>query len=214
SFPRFGAITLSLHPAGHVLGSAQVRLAHDDGRVWVVTDDYKRDPDPTCAPFEVIPCDTCNTVEKFGPVRPLKPQQVLEIASKAFSHPRDTSPASPCVFRALCAGGRTSRSRRPTPSTRSGSSCASMAVDTGVDGLQAIEDWFARQGWQPAGWPMRGWPRCWPGDWVSCSRLPFPCRSTTTGWNCSPLPSRPSLPRRRGARCSAPTRCLSTCLPR
>lgn len=48
---RFGAITLSLHPAGHVLGSAQVRVEHDDGRVWVVTGDYKRDPDPTCAPF-------------------------------------------------------------------------------------------------------------------------------------------------------------------
>src|SRR5690606_16500337 len=157
SFPRFGAITLSLHPAGHVLGSAQVRLAHDDGRVWVVTDDYKRDPDPTCAPFEVIPCDTCNTVEKFGPVRSLKPQQVLEIASKAFSHPRGTSPVSRCVFRALCAGGRTSRSRRPTPSTRSGSCCASMAADTGVDGLQAIEDWFARQGWQPAPFQRRSW---------------------------------------------------------
>lgn len=92
SFPRSGAITLSLHPAGHVLGSAQVRLAHDDGRVWVVTDDYKRDPDPTCAPFEVIPCDTRNTVEKFGPVRSLKPQQVLEIAFEGIqSSPRHKS---------------------------------------------------------------------------------------------------------------------------
>lgn len=63
---RFGAITLSLHPAGHVLGSAQVRLAHDDGRVWVVTGDYKRDPDPTCAPFEVIPCDTLITEATFA----------------------------------------------------------------------------------------------------------------------------------------------------
>src|SRR5690606_32596062 len=37
----FGAVTISLHPAGHVLGSAQVRVEHDDGRVWVVTGDYK-----------------------------------------------------------------------------------------------------------------------------------------------------------------------------
>jgi len=63
---RFGAVTISLHPAGHVLGSAQVRVEHDDGRVWVVTGDYKRDPDPTCAPFEVIPCDTLITEATFA----------------------------------------------------------------------------------------------------------------------------------------------------
>jgi putative mRNA 3-end processing factor len=53
---NFGATQVSLHPAGHVLGSSQVRL-ECDGQVWVVSGDYKRDPDPTCAPFEVIPCD-------------------------------------------------------------------------------------------------------------------------------------------------------------
>ncbi len=51
-----GATTVSLHPAGHVLGSSQVRIEHE-GRVWVVSGDYKRDPDPTCAPFETVPCD-------------------------------------------------------------------------------------------------------------------------------------------------------------
>ncbi len=51
-----GSTTLSLHPAGHVLGSAQVRIEHA-GRVWVVSGDYKRAADPTCAPFEVVPCD-------------------------------------------------------------------------------------------------------------------------------------------------------------
>jgi putative mRNA 3-end processing factor len=49
-------VKVSLHPAGHVLGSAQVRIEHD-GLVWVVSGDYKRDADPTCAPFEVVPCD-------------------------------------------------------------------------------------------------------------------------------------------------------------
>ena len=63
---RFGPITLSLHSAGHVLGSAQVRVAHDDGRVWVVSGDYKRDADPTCAPFEVVPCDTLITEATFA----------------------------------------------------------------------------------------------------------------------------------------------------
>lgn len=51
-----GGVKISLHPAGHVLGSSQVRVELDD-RVWVVSGDYKRDPDPTCAPFEVVPCD-------------------------------------------------------------------------------------------------------------------------------------------------------------
>ncbi|MCP2885517.1 hypothetical protein, partial [Salmonella enterica] len=51
-----GGARVSFHPAGHVLGSAQVRI-EADGQVWVVSGDYKRQPDPTCAPFEVVPCD-------------------------------------------------------------------------------------------------------------------------------------------------------------
>lgn len=51
-----GDTRVSLHPAGHILGSSQVRIEHE-GRVWVVSGDYKRDPDPTCLPFEVVPCD-------------------------------------------------------------------------------------------------------------------------------------------------------------
>lgn len=55
--PRMlGEAKVSFHPAGHVLGSSQIRVEHE-GRVWVVSGDYKRDPDPTCAPFEVVPCD-------------------------------------------------------------------------------------------------------------------------------------------------------------
>ncbi len=52
----FNSTRVSLHPAGHILGSSQVRIEHD-GCVWVVSGDYKRDYDPTCAPFEVLPCD-------------------------------------------------------------------------------------------------------------------------------------------------------------
>jgi putative mRNA 3-end processing factor len=51
-----GNTKISLHPAGHILGSSQVRIEHG-GAVWVVSGDYKRNADPTCAPFEVIPCD-------------------------------------------------------------------------------------------------------------------------------------------------------------
>jgi len=60
-----GGARVSLHPAGHVLGSAQVRI-EVDGQVWVVSGDYKRQPDPTCAPLEVLRCDTFITEATFG----------------------------------------------------------------------------------------------------------------------------------------------------
>jgi putative mRNA 3-end processing factor len=54
--PRsFGSTRVSLHPAGHVLGSAQIRIEHA-GRVWVVSGDYKRQPDPTCAALVPLEC--------------------------------------------------------------------------------------------------------------------------------------------------------------
>ena len=58
-------VTLSLHPAGHVLGSAQVRLEHQ-GRVWVASGDYKVAPDATCAPFEPVRCHVFITECTFG----------------------------------------------------------------------------------------------------------------------------------------------------
>ena len=48
-----GGVRVSLHPAGHILGSAQVRIEHR-GRVLVVSGDYKVEPDRTCAPFEPV----------------------------------------------------------------------------------------------------------------------------------------------------------------
>lgn len=62
---RFGQVNVSLHPAGHILGSAQVRVEGAAG-VWVVSGDYKRNPDPSCEPFEVVPCDTFITEATFA----------------------------------------------------------------------------------------------------------------------------------------------------
>lgn len=59
------AARISLHPAGHVLGSAQVRIETGD-RVWVVSGDYKRQRDPTCAPFEPVHCDVFITEATFA----------------------------------------------------------------------------------------------------------------------------------------------------
>jgi len=58
-------VKVSFHPAGHVLGSAQVRLEHA-GRVWVASGDYKTGPDATCAPFEPVRCDVFITESTFG----------------------------------------------------------------------------------------------------------------------------------------------------
>ena len=60
-----GEAMVSFHPAGHVLGSTQVRI-EARGETWVVSGDYKRDPDPTCLPFEVVPCDVFVTEATFG----------------------------------------------------------------------------------------------------------------------------------------------------
>ena len=80
---EMGRAKVSLHPAGHVLGSAQVRV-EVDGEVWVASGDYKRQADPTCAPFEVVRCDTFITEATFGlPVYrwPDTPDVVREIAA-------------------------------------------------------------------------------------------------------------------------------------
>jgi putative mRNA 3-end processing factor len=54
---EINGVRVSLHPAGHILGSAQVRVEHR-GEVWVASGDYKRAPDPTCLPFEPLRCHT------------------------------------------------------------------------------------------------------------------------------------------------------------
>ena len=58
-------VRVSLHPAGHILGSAQVRVEYR-GEVWVASGDYKTAPDPTCTPFELVTCDTFITESTFG----------------------------------------------------------------------------------------------------------------------------------------------------
>ena len=62
---KLGPVWISFHPAGHILGSAQVRVEYGS-QVWVVSGDYKREADPTCAPFEVVPCDTFLTESTFA----------------------------------------------------------------------------------------------------------------------------------------------------
>jgi putative mRNA 3-end processing factor len=60
-----GGAKVTFHPAGHVLGSAQIAVEAGDLRV-VASGDYKDVPDPTCAPFELVPCDMFITEATFA----------------------------------------------------------------------------------------------------------------------------------------------------
>ncbi|MEM9027024.1 MAG: ligase-associated DNA damage response exonuclease [Pseudomonadota bacterium] len=62
---QIGDVSVTLAPAGHILGSAQVVVDYA-GRRAVVSGDYKRQADPTCAPYEVVPCDLFVTEATFG----------------------------------------------------------------------------------------------------------------------------------------------------
>jgi putative mRNA 3-end processing factor len=80
---RFGGVDVSFHPAGHIRGSAQIRVS-DGVRVWVASGDYKRDPDPTAEPFEVVHCDAFITEATFAlPVYAWRPpgEVAAEIAA-------------------------------------------------------------------------------------------------------------------------------------
>ncbi|HEY0586441.1 MAG TPA: ligase-associated DNA damage response exonuclease [Pseudoduganella sp.] len=70
-------VRISLHPAGHVLGSAQVRMEYQ-GEVWVASGDYKVEPDATCTPFEPVRCHCFITESTFGlPIYRWQPQQAI-----------------------------------------------------------------------------------------------------------------------------------------
>lgn len=74
---QHGDVKLSLHPAGHVLGSAQLRIEYR-GEVWVASGDYKVEADATCAPFEPLACHTFITESTFGlPIYRWQPQAAL-----------------------------------------------------------------------------------------------------------------------------------------
>ncbi len=62
---KINDVTVTLVPAGHVLGAAQILIEHRGARA-VISGDYKRQADPTCAPFEPVPCDVFVTEATFG----------------------------------------------------------------------------------------------------------------------------------------------------
>jgi putative mRNA 3-end processing factor len=81
---RFGDVTVSMHPAGHMLGSAQIRIEGEgrDGKteVWVVTGDFKRAHDPSCTEFEPLRCDVliCEATFALPIYRWRPPSEVID----------------------------------------------------------------------------------------------------------------------------------------
>lgn len=70
-------VKISLHPAGHILGSAQVRVEYR-GEIWVASGDYKTEPEATCAPFEPVKCHAFITESTFGlPIYRWRPQSEI-----------------------------------------------------------------------------------------------------------------------------------------
>ncbi|GGE14886.1 DNA ligase-associated DEXH box helicase [Polymorphobacter glacialis] len=86
---QVGDVSVRFVPAGHVLGSAQIVLEHKGERI-VVSGDYKRRPDPSCAPFEPVPCDVFVTEATFGlPVfrHPPTPGEVAKVGAALAANP-------------------------------------------------------------------------------------------------------------------------------
>ena len=74
---KIGQASVSFHPAGHILGSAQVRV-EVKGQVWVVSGDYKPQADQTCEPFELVKCHGYVSECTFGlPVYRWRPEQTI-----------------------------------------------------------------------------------------------------------------------------------------
>lgn len=76
---KLGKVWVSFHPAGHILGSSQIRM-EEGSHVTVISGDYKRDFDPTCEPWEVVQCNEFVTESTFGlPIYQWpKPEEVMQ----------------------------------------------------------------------------------------------------------------------------------------
>ena len=84
-----GDVQATYFPAGHVLGSAQILLEHAGERI-VCTGDYKRHADPTCPPFQIVPCDIFITEATFGlPLftHPPIAEEMAKLLDRLAAHP-------------------------------------------------------------------------------------------------------------------------------
>ncbi|MFV8751197.1 ligase-associated DNA damage response exonuclease [Nannocystaceae bacterium ST9] len=117
---RFGDVTVSMHPAGHMLGSAQIRIeAEVAGKpeVWVVTGDFKRASDPSCTEFEPLRCDVLVSEATFAlPIYRWRPTG--EVIDEIVAWWRRNADEGRCALLCCYAAGKAQRilvelARRP-----------------------------------------------------------------------------------------------------
>ncbi len=125
-------VSVSFHPAGHVLGSAQIAVEKDGFRI-VASGDYKRERDPTCADFELVKCDVFISEATFGlpvfrhPPAHVEIAKLLDWLASSRTAPTSSAPirsARPSASSGFCArpdgtgpSSSTARSRRSAPYT-------------------------------------------------------------------------------------------------
>src|SRR6195952_1091883 len=95
-------VKVSLHPAGHIIGSSQVRVEYQ-GEVWVVSGDYKLEDDGLSGVFEPIKCNTFISESTFGlPIYHWKPQQqIFEEIIKWIAHNKENAKTSVLIAYSL-----------------------------------------------------------------------------------------------------------------
>ena len=196
---RLGEVDVSFVPAGHVLGSAQIVLEHGGERV-VVSGDYKRRPDPTCAPFEL---GAVRHLHHRGDVRPagLPPSRHRQ-RDRPAAAPAPRQSRALRAGRRLCAGQGAAgdhRAARPRPSR------PDLHPRRAAAAVRAL-----RGAWRAA-------RRAAPGDRGAEGRAaragsssPRRARSTTAGRGACPIRS-PRWPRAGCGSASAPGSAMSSC---
>lgn len=108
---RFGEVVVSLHPAGHMLGSTQIRVEGEVAgkrEVWVVTGDFKRAPDPSCTEFEPLRCDVLISEATFGlPIYRWRPAEA--VFDEMLAWWRHNADAGRCALLCCYAAGKAQR---------------------------------------------------------------------------------------------------------
>ncbi len=88
---HFNGVTVSFHPAGHMIGSAQVKIMHQ-GQTWVVSGDYKTENDGISGAFEPLKCQVFITESTFGlPIYHWKPQAAIMDDIRLWIHENEQS---------------------------------------------------------------------------------------------------------------------------
>ena len=176
-------VEISLAPAGHILGSAQA-VVRWKGMTIVVSGDYKRSPDPTCAPFEPVPCDVFVSEATFGlPVFRFPPP---EDASRALLHSLAQFPERAHLVGVYALG----KAQRLTALLRQAGYDQPIYVHGALERLNALyEQWEVRLGTLP---PATGAKADFGGQIVLCPpsalddrwsrRFPDPINAFASGW--------------------------------